>query len=187
MSTEQFTPFDIETGSADDLYHLPPGTAEYVRLVGYGTTTGPLPPHASRPERPTVTVNGNLFDFPALDRHCSIPVEGTIPFSRDLRTAAFQQRIRPLDARRHEFAQPCGIAQVQHAHTAARDLVLVRHADAASSRTDRLARGARLVEQLVIRHHQVRALAHIQPAFHVEAVGDKLVDLDEQRLRIEHC
>lgn len=88
--TSQYTAFDIETGDADDLYQLPANTRDYVRLVGYGTTTGPLPAGSTAPERPTCTVNGNLFDFPALDRHCSIPVEATIPFSRDLRPAAFQ-------------------------------------------------------------------------------------------------
>lgn len=92
MSTEQYTPFDIETGSADDLYHLPPGTAEYVRLLGRGAEAYRRSEPACwiLPQAPYVTVNGNLFDFPALDRHCGIPVESTIPFSRDLRTAAFQ-------------------------------------------------------------------------------------------------
>lgn len=85
--TSHFTPLDIETGSADGLYRLPRDPS-YVRLVGYGTHTGPLMGVAAG--LPTCTVNGNLFDFPALDRHCGIPVESTIPFSRDLRVAAFQ-------------------------------------------------------------------------------------------------
>lgn len=84
----RFTPLDIETGSADDLYRLPPGSG-YVRLTGVGDTAeqGSRP---VKPRTPYVTVNGHLFDFPALDRHCGIPVEQTIPFSRDLRVAAFQ-------------------------------------------------------------------------------------------------
>jgi DNA polymerase-1 len=92
MSTEQFTPFDIETGSADDLYHLPPGALGYILLMGLGDQTCPGVPGLTPDIRqtPTVTVNGNLFDFPALDRHYGIPVESTVPFSRDLRTAAFQ-------------------------------------------------------------------------------------------------
>ena len=88
-STPAFTPLDIETGSADDLYRLPPHPS-YVRLFGVGDrvyrTWGAV---GSFPE-PYVTVNGHLFDFPALDRHVGVPVEQTIPFSRDLRVAAFQ-------------------------------------------------------------------------------------------------
>ena len=41
-----------------------------------------------------------------------------------------------------QLAQPLGMAQVEHAHAAARDLVLVRRADAAPRRADRLARRA---------------------------------------------
>lgn len=85
-----FTPLDIETGSADDLYRRPPDPS-YVRLLGIGDdTTRPTFAVPSGAAWPYVTVNGNYFDFPALDRHCGIPVESTIPFSRDLRTAAFQ-------------------------------------------------------------------------------------------------
>lgn len=88
----QYTPLDLETGSADRLYSDPPNPA-YVRLTGVGDTVyegrGHLRPGFT-PGAPYVTVNGNFFDFPALDRHCGIPVEQTIPFSRDLRMAAFQ-------------------------------------------------------------------------------------------------
>lgn len=89
--TSQHTAFDIETGDADDLYQLPANTPGYVRLVGLDCYTASEPADQCVPARyPLCTVNGNLFDFPALDRHESIPVESTIPFSRDLRTAAFQ-------------------------------------------------------------------------------------------------
>lgn len=83
---ERFVPLDIETDSAGGLYSREPGPG-YVKLVGVGDD-----PHswAPPPRTPTVTVNGHFFDFPALDRHCGIPVESTIPFSRDLRVAAFQ-------------------------------------------------------------------------------------------------
>jgi DNA polymerase-1 len=83
-----FTPLDIETGNAEDLYRLPPDPS-YVRLTGTGDTVWKTP-HGVLPGTPYVTVNGHLFDFPALDRHCGIRVEQTIPFSRDLRVAAFQ-------------------------------------------------------------------------------------------------
>lgn len=88
--TDHFVPLDIETGSADDLYRLAPGTAAYVRLTGVGTDPHVPPGTQMAPHTAYVTVNGNLFDFPVLDRHRGIPVEQTIPFSRDLRTAAFQ-------------------------------------------------------------------------------------------------
>lgn len=90
--TSRYTPLDIETGSADDLYRLPPDPS-YVRLVGVGDTVlhqGMTDTPAVYSRKGLVTVNGHLFDFPALDRHCGIPVEQTIPFSRDLRVAAFQ-------------------------------------------------------------------------------------------------
>lgn len=92
--TGHFTAFDIETGDADDLYQLPANTPGYVRLVGAGTEVRTQVPPTLwsfvTPQMTWCTVNGNLFDFPALDRHCGIPVEQTIPFSRDLRSAAFQ-------------------------------------------------------------------------------------------------
>src|SRR5690606_20858887 len=78
-------PLDLETGSADDLYRVEPGPA-YIRLTGVGDTT-----HGTASAgTPYVTHNGHYFDLPALDRHAGIPVEQTIPFSRDLRVAAFQ-------------------------------------------------------------------------------------------------
>lgn len=83
--TPHFTPLDIETGSADGLYRRDPDPS-YVRLVGTGDDLH----GAVVPRTPYVTVNGHFFDFPALDRHRGIPVEQTIPFSRDLRVAAFQ-------------------------------------------------------------------------------------------------
>lgn len=92
MSTDDFTPLDIETGSADDVYRLPAGSVDYIRLTGVtrAISTTPDVLRLLDPHRPYVTVNGNFFDFPVLDRHAGIPVESTIPFSRDLRLAAFQ-------------------------------------------------------------------------------------------------
>lgn len=88
--TPHFTPLDIETGSADDLYRLPP-TPSYIRLLGLGSSAFLFANGRTVSRQyPYVTVNGHLFDFPALDRHAGIPVEQTIPFSRDLRVAAFQ-------------------------------------------------------------------------------------------------
>lgn len=84
----EFTPLDIEAGSADDVYRLPAASRDYIKLVGVGSDTYFRPQFAT--QTPYVTVNGSFFDFPALDRHAGIPVESTIPFSRDLRLAAFQ-------------------------------------------------------------------------------------------------
>lgn len=88
--TSRFTPLDIETGSAEDLYRRPPDPS-YVRLTGVSRYAFQEPAcMVVQRQCPYVTVNGHYFDFPALDRHCGIPVEQTIPFSRDLRVAAFQ-------------------------------------------------------------------------------------------------
>ena len=87
----EFTPLDIETGSADDVYRLPVGSADYIKLTGVSRYTSTRPADMVVQRRtPYATVNGNFFDFPVLDRHAGIPVESTIPFSRDLRLAAFQ-------------------------------------------------------------------------------------------------
>lgn len=90
--TAHFIPLDIESGSAERLYG-PPDPA-YVKLVGLDAEARMRVPGFAwccvTPRAAYVTVNGSYFDFPALDRHCGIPVEQTIPFSRDLRVAAFQ-------------------------------------------------------------------------------------------------
>lgn len=87
--TPGFTSLDLETGSADRIYTSPPDPA-YIRLTGVGRDIWRQPRGPVVPQIPYVTVNGWFFDFPALDRHAGIPVEQTIPFSRDLRAAAFQ-------------------------------------------------------------------------------------------------
>jgi hypothetical protein len=84
------------------------------------------------------------------------------------------------------FSEALRVAQVEHAHAAPRDLVLVRRADPAPGRPDRLARRALRVDELVMREHEVRALAHVQPPLDVDAVAHQLVDLVEQRVRVEH-
>ena len=100
--------------------------------------------------------------------------------------AARQHAPRMLGALLHHVAQPLGMVEVEHAHAAPADLVLVRRPDAAPRRADRLARCARAVHCLVIRQHEVRALAHVQPALDVHPRLHETVDLVEQRVRIEH-
>ena len=88
----------------------------------------------------------------------------------------------PLD----ELAQARRVPQIEHAHAAPRDLVLVRRPDAAPGRSDRRAGRARAVDQLVVRQDEVRAVADVQAALDVDAVLDQPVDLGEERVRIEH-
>jgi len=89
-----FVPFDIETGSADDLFSAPVG--EYVKLVGVGDrVVTASPPDLMTVTRgmkalPLVGVNNFFFDSIAMDWHHGVPVEETIIGGRDLRIAAFQ-------------------------------------------------------------------------------------------------
>lgn len=87
---------DLETGSADALLTAAPGT--YVRLVvvGEGDTVAATADvdaalELVRSSTGTIeTVNGALFDLPALDRHHGIAVEETVPRVHDMRSVAFQ-------------------------------------------------------------------------------------------------
>ncbi len=78
------------------------------------------------------------------------------------------------------------MAEIEHAHAATRDLVLVRGSNAASRGADRLACRALPVNELVIRQHEVRAVAHIETPFDIDAISHELVDLRKERLGIEH-
>ncbi len=95
-------------------------------------------------------------------------------------------RVGVRDAAFHKLVQLFGMAQIEHAHAAARDLVLIGGPDAAAGGADRLARGALAVHELVVRQHEMRAVAHVESALDIHAVGDEFVDLGEQRLGIEH-
>src|SRR5688500_11127247 len=76
--------------------------------------------------------------------------------------------------------------EIEYAYAAARDLVLVGGSDPPPRCPDLLTGGALGIEQLVIGHDEMRAVAYIEPSRHVHAVGDQLLDLVEQRIRIEH-
>lgn len=89
---------DLETGSADDMLRTDPADG-YVRLVCLGDADGAVgvTPDTERgldvlrrSSGPILTVNGALFDLPALDRHHGIPVEETVPRVHDMRLVAFQ-------------------------------------------------------------------------------------------------
>jgi DNA polymerase I len=89
---------DLETGSADDMLRTDPADG-YVRLVCLGDTDGAVGV-TTEVERgldvlrgstgPILTVNGALFDLPAVDRHHGVPVEETVPRVHDMRLVAFQ-------------------------------------------------------------------------------------------------
>ena len=78
------------------------------------------------------------------------------------------------------------MTQVEHAHAATRDLVLIGGPDAAPRRADCLARRALAVDELVIRQHEMRPVAHVEAPLDVDAIAHELIDLGEQRLGIEH-
>src|SRR5450759_1956808 len=90
------------------------------------------------------------------------------------------------DSALDQFSQPLRVPQVQDADPAAAKFVLVCRADPASRRADLLACRALAVDQLVIRQHEVRAIAHVQASLDVDAVGDELVYLREQRLDVKN-
>src|SRR5450755_4726674 len=78
------------------------------------------------------------------------------------------------------------MTKVEHAHAATRDLVLIGWPDAAPRRADRLARRALAVDELVIRQHQMRPVAHVEAPLNLNTIAHELIDLGEQRLGIEH-
>ena len=90
------------------------------------------------------------------------------------------------DSALDQLSQALRVSQVENANAAAAVLVLVGRADSATSRSDLLAGRALAVYELVIRQHEVRAIADVQPALDVDPVRDQLVDLREQRLDVEH-
>ena len=85
-----------------------------------------------------------------------------------------------------ELTQSLGVPQIEHAHAAPRDFVLVRGPDPPPCRTDRLASLALGVDELVIRQHEMSPIAHVQSAFHVDAVAHQAIDLGEERVRIQN-
>ncbi len=87
-----------------------------------------------------------------------------------------------LDARTELLRVP----EVEHADAAAGNLVLIRRADASPRCPDFPAGRARGVEQFVVGHDEMRAVADVEAALNIHAIGDQLVDLGEQRFGIEH-
>src|SRR5690349_18028417 len=78
------------------------------------------------------------------------------------------------------------MAEIEHAHAASRDLVLIRRTNPATGGANLFTRGALPVEQLVIRQHQMRAITDVETSFDVDPISDESIDLGEQRVGIEH-
>ena len=89
---------------------------------------------------------------------------------------------------RTSSASARGVHQVADANAAASDLVLVGRADAARRRADLALAAPRFAEHVqlaVIRQNQVRLVADEQPVADVDPESRQLLDLGEQRLRID--
>src|SRR6185437_12315554 len=84
-----------------------------------------------------------------------------LDFSALARAETRELRVRPFDPKRHEVAEAILIANVEHAHTAPRNLVFVRGTNATSGGAERLRVRALAVDKLVIREHEMRTLAHV--------------------------
>ena len=85
-------------------------------------------------------------------------------------------------------ASASAVGEVADADAAPRDLVLVGRADAARGRPDLALAAPRLAQQVelaVIRQDQVRLVADHQAIADVDAGARQLVDLGEERLRID--
>ena len=97
-------------------------------------------------------------------------------------------RLRASTLWRIAPAQRLGVGEVADADAAARDLVLVGRADAARGRPDLALAAPRLAQQVelaVVRQDEVRLVADDQPVADRDAGGRELVDLGEQRLRVD--
>src|SRR5258706_3724669 len=102
-----------------------------------------------------------------------------------LHTERSELRIRvrnpTLDARAQSFRMP----QVEHAHSASRNLVLVSRTNPASRCPNLFARRAHRIDELVIWKNEMDAIADVESTLNIDSVGDELVDLRKQRFGIE--
>src|SRR5690606_38802511 len=86
----------------------------------------------------------------------------------------------------HELLESSRVTKVCNANTASSDLVLVGRPDSTAGGAYRARLNALHVLQLMVRKHQVCAVAHIEAPLHVDSVAHELVNLVEQRVRIEN-
>ena len=97
-------------------------------------------------------------------------------------------RFRASTLWRMALVERLGVGHVADADAAARDLVFVGRPDAARGRPDLALAAPGLAQQIelaVIRQDQVRLVADDQPFADVDAGAAELLDLGEQRLRID--
>src|SRR5450759_2073209 len=105
---------------------------------------------------------------------------------RALRARHRELDVGVRDSTLDQLSQPLRIPQVEDADPAPPKFVLVCRADPASRRADLLAGRALAVDQLVIRQHEMGAIAHIQASLNVDAIRNELVYLREQRLDVQN-
>ena len=98
------------------------------------------------------------------------------------------QPVARVDVVADGFGERVRVGEIADAHAAARDLVLVGRTDAARGRADLALAAPRFAEQVelaVVRQDEVRLVADHQPVADGDAGALELVDLGEQRLRID--
>src|SRR5438105_14436412 len=78
------------------------------------------------------------------------------------------------------------MSEIEYAHAATGNLVLVSRPNTSPRRPNGLARLTLCVHELVIRKHEMRAIADVQPPFDIDAIADETVDLGEERIGVEH-
>ena len=99
------------------------------------------------------------------------------------------QAIARVDVVPDRLGERVRVGEIADPHAAPRDLVLVGRTDPARGRADLPLAAPRFAEQVelaVIRQDQVRLVADQQPVADRDAGALQLVDLGEQRLRIDH-
>ena len=101
---------------------------------------------------------------------------------------SWTRRLRAVTLSRTFCSRPARVGEVADADAAPGDLVFVGRPDAARRRADLPLAAPRLgqqVEVAVVRQDQVRLVADEEPRADVDAVSRQLVDLGEQRGRID--
>src|SRR4051794_17164093 len=86
---------------------------------------------------------------------------------RALGSRGRELNVRVRNPALHELSQTFGISQVKHSYSAPPKLVLIRRADSPPGRTNLLACRALAINQLVVREHEVGAVAHVKPSLYI--------------------
>ena len=86
----------------------------------------------------------------------------------------------------NERAKPVCMPEIENPDAAPCDLVFIGGTDAAASRSNLAAGRAERVHELVIRENEMGAITDVEPALHVDAIFDQLVDLGEKRIGVQY-